>query len=165
MSYDDLKPAQPVSLLPGQAAPKNTATSEAKVVKEGGIPVYKRILDLFDRTRGAAASAHAFFSMILSALMMGITQLRQACYTLADKCISGITANEEKLRLSVENSIGLVTALSPMLGYENATLVAKRAQLENKTVREVVTELSLMSVEEFEAILGDVDRLAGPPQS
>jgi aspartate ammonia-lyase len=124
----------------------------------------------YDLTVTMAAEAgqlqlNAFEPIMCRALMMGITQLRQACYTLADKCISGITANEEKLRLSVENSIGLVTALSPMLGYENATLVAKRAQLENKTVREVVTELSLMSVDEFEAILGDVDRLAGPPQS
>ncbi|UVO52612.1 thiamine pyrophosphate-binding protein [Sphingomonas sp. SUN039] len=47
MSYDDPKPAQPVSLLPGQAAPKNTATSELKT-KAGGVPVYKRILDLFE---------------------------------------------------------------------------------------------------------------------
>jgi acetolactate synthase I/II/III large subunit len=47
MSYDDIKPAQPISLLPGQAAPKNTATSELKV-KAGGTPVYKRILDLFE---------------------------------------------------------------------------------------------------------------------
>ena len=47
MSYDDPKPAQPVSLLPGQAAPKNTSTSELKV-KAGGTPVYKRILDLFE---------------------------------------------------------------------------------------------------------------------
>ena len=51
-----------------------------------------------------------------------------------------------------------------MLGYENATLVAKRAQLEGKTVREVVIDLSLMTLDEFEAIPGDVDRLAGPPQ-
>jgi acetolactate synthase I/II/III large subunit len=48
MSYDDPQPAQPVSLLPGQAAPKNTATSDAKQVSEGGTPVYKRILDLFE---------------------------------------------------------------------------------------------------------------------
>ena len=124
----------------------------------------------YDLTVTMAAEAgqlqlNAFEPIMCRALMMGITQLRQACYTLADKCVSGITANEEKLRLSVENSIGLVTALSPMLGYENATLVAKRAQAENKTVREVVIELSLMSKEEFEAVLGDVDRLAGPPQS
>ena len=123
----------------------------------------------YDLTVTMAAEAgqlqlNAFEPIMCRALMMGITQLRAACYTLADKCISGITANEAVLRLSVENSIGLVTALSPMLGYENATLVAQRAQLEGKTVREVVIELSLMSSEEFEAILGDVDRLAGPPQ-
>lgn len=124
----------------------------------------------YDLTVTMAAEAgqlqlNAFEPIMCRALMMGITQLRQACYTLADKCISGITANEEKLRLSVENSIGLVTAISPMLGYENATLVAKRAQAENKTVREVVIELALMSTEEFESVLGDVDRLAGPTQS
>lgn len=123
----------------------------------------------YDLTVTMAAEAgqlqlNAFEPIMCRALMMGITQLRQACYTLADRCVSGITANEEKLRMSVENSIGLVTALSPMLGYENATLVAKRAQAENKTVREVVIELGLMLKEEFESVLGDVDRLAGPPQ-
>ena len=123
----------------------------------------------YDLTVTMAAEAgqlqlNAFEPIMCRALMMGITQLKAACYVLADRCISGITANEEQLRLSVENSIGLVTALSPMLGYENATLVAKRAQLEGKTVREVVIDLSLMTLDEFEAILGDVDRLAGPPQ-
>lgn len=124
----------------------------------------------YDLTVTMAAEAgqlqlNAFEPIMCRALMMGITQLKAACYILADRCISGITANEEQLRLSVENSIGLVTALSPMLGYENATLVAQRAQLEGKTVRQVVIDLSLMTVEDFEAILGDVDRLAGPTQS
>ncbi len=123
----------------------------------------------YDMTVTMAAEAgqlqlNAFEPIIARALMMGITQLRQACYTLADRCVDGITANRDKLRASVENSIGLVTALSPMLGYENATEVAKRALLEDKTVRQVVLELALMTEQEFDRVLGDVDHLAGPLQ-
>ena len=94
--------------------------------------------------------------------MMGITQLRQGCIVLAEQCVSGITANTDKLRLDVENSIGLVTALSPRLGYENATLVAQVAQAQNKTVRQVVVELNMMSQEEFDSVLGDVEKLVRP---
>ena len=94
--------------------------------------------------------------------MMGITQLSAGCRTLADRCVDGITANADKLRHDVERSIGLVTALSPTLGYENATRVAQKAQVEGKTVREVVLELGLMTPAEFEGILGDVDRLVRP---
>jgi aspartate ammonia-lyase len=95
-------------------------------------------------------------------MMMSLTQLTSGCYTLADRCVDGITANVDRLRESVANSIGLVTALAPMLGYETATEVAQRAATEDKTVREVVLELDLMSAQEFEAILGDVERLTRP---
>jgi len=95
-------------------------------------------------------------------MMMSLTQLAAGCYTLADRCVDGITANVERLRESVANSIGLVTALAPMLGYEQSTLVAQRAAAENKTVRDVVLELGLMTPDEFEAILGDAERLTQP---
>lgn len=121
----------------------------------------------YDITVTMAAEAgqlqlNAFEPIMCRALMMGITQLRQACYVLADLCVKDITANVPKLRRDVERSIGLVTALSPMLGYENATAVAQKAQAEDKTVRQVVQELALMSEAEFEAILGDVDKLVRP---
>jgi len=105
---------------------------------------------------------NAFEPIIARALMMSITYLRQGCYTLADRCVDGITANVEKLRQDVERSIGTVTALSPMLGYENATLVAQTAQAENSTVKEVVLRLGLMTEAEFNSILGDVDKLVRP---
>ena len=105
---------------------------------------------------------NAFEPIITRALMMSIIYLRQGCYTLADRCVDGITANVEKLRKDVERSIGTVTALSPMLGYENATLVAQTAQAENSTVKEVVLRLGLMTEAEFNSILGDVDKLVRP---
>jgi aspartate ammonia-lyase len=111
---------------------------------------------------GGQLQLNAFEPIIARALMMSITQLAAGCYTLADRCISGITANAEKMHNDVEWSIGLVTALSPTIGYENATLVAQRAAMENTNVRTEVLKLGLMTEAEFDAILGNVDLLAGP---
>lgn len=108
---------------------------------------------------------NAFEPIMCRALMMSITQLRQGCYVLADACVSGITANVEKLRLSVEQSIGLVTAISPILGYENATIVAQKALADGTSVRQVVLELGLMSESEFNEILGNIDALVRPASS
>jgi aspartate ammonia-lyase len=108
---------------------------------------------------------NAFEPIMCRALMMSITQLRQGCYVLADACVSGITANVEKLRLSVEHSIGLVTVISPLLGYENATIVAQKALADGTSVREVVLELKLMTAAEFDELLGNIDALVRPRTS
>jgi aspartate ammonia-lyase len=108
---------------------------------------------------------NAFEPIMCRALMMSITQLRQGCYVLADACVSGITANIEKLRLSVEQSIGLVTAISPVLGYENATIVAQKALADDTSVREVVLELGLMTPAQFDELLGNIDALVRPRTS
>ena len=108
---------------------------------------------------------NAFEPIMCRALMMSITQLRQGCYVLADACVSGITANVEKLRLSVEHSIGLVTVISPLLGYENATIVAQKALADGTSVREVVLELKLMTASEFDELLGNIDALVRPRTS
>jgi aspartate ammonia-lyase len=108
---------------------------------------------------------NAFEPIMCRALMMSITQLRQGCYVLADACVSGITANVEKLRMSVEQSIGLVTVISPLLGYENATIVAQKALADGTSVREVVLELKLMTAVEFDELLGNIDALVRPRTS
>jgi aspartate ammonia-lyase len=105
---------------------------------------------------------NAFEPIMCRALMMSITQLRQGCYVLADACVSGITANVEKLRLSVEQSIGLVTVISPILGYENATIVAQKALADDTSVREVVLGLELMTAAQFDEVLGNIDALVRP---
>jgi aspartate ammonia-lyase len=65
----------------------------------------------------------------------------------------------------VENSIGLVTAISPVLGYENATIVAQKALADETSVREVVLELKLMTASEFDEMLGNIDALVRPRTS
>jgi len=104
---------------------------------------------------------NAFEPIIARALMMSIVYLRHGCKVLGEYCIQGITANTEYLRLTVENSIGLVTALAPSLGYENASHIAKHAGKTGQSVKQAAMELGLMTEAEFDALLGDVKKLTG----
>lgn len=105
---------------------------------------------------------NAFEPIMARALLQSITYVRQGSYILADRCVSGITANVEKMRHDVEHSIGTVTALAPTIGYENATAVAQRAQATGGSVRDVVLEMGLLKPEEIDALLGDVEKLTRP---
>jgi aspartate ammonia-lyase len=73
--------------------------------------------------------------------------------TLREKCVTGITANEEVCRNMVYNSIGLVTALNPYLGYEASSAVAKEALKTGKGIYDLVLEHKLMSKEELDNVL------------
>ncbi len=69
-----------------------------------------------------------------------LTYMENACYTLQSKCIDGITANEDVCRNEVMNSIGIVTSLSPILGYETCAAVAKEALESGKSVHDLVVK-------------------------
>ena len=73
--------------------------------------------------------------------------------TLRTLGIDGITANEEKCRKDVHNSIGVVTALNPVIGYKNSTKIAKEAQETGKGVYELVLEHDILSKEDLDTIL------------
>lgn len=105
---------------------------------------------------------NAFEPIMARALLQSITYVRQGCYMFADRCVSGITANVDKMRRDVENSIGTVTALAPHIGYENATAVAQKAQATGGSVRDVVLDMGLLKAEEIDALLGDVAKLTRP---
>ncbi|MER7378099.1 aspartate ammonia-lyase, partial [Streptomyces lanatus] len=96
---------------------------------------------------------NAFEPIILHSLSESITHLRNACVTLAERCVVGITANTEALRRTVENSIGLVTALNPHIGYEAATDIAKEALSSGRGVAELVLEKGLLPAEALADLL------------
>ena len=96
---------------------------------------------------------NAFEPIIAHSLFKSITHLRNGCLTLAERCVKGITANRERLRASVEHSIGIVTALNPYIGYANATEIAQQALITGKSVYNLVLEKKLLSKEELDAIL------------
>lgn len=96
---------------------------------------------------------NAFEPIIVRNLFNSLRFLRQGCITLAERCVTGITANREDLRAMIDKSIGIVTALNPHIGYENATAVAAEADKTGKGVMEIVLEKGLLSKEELDEIL------------
>ena len=104
---------------------------------------------------------NAFEPIMSRSLNMSIAYLKRGCRVFADLCVDGITANVEYLRQTVENSIGLVTALGPTIGYEKATAIAKRASEENLTVRQAAMDLGYLTAAEFDDILGNIAELTG----
>ncbi|HET6802132.1 MAG TPA: aspartate ammonia-lyase [Casimicrobiaceae bacterium] len=96
---------------------------------------------------------NAFEPIIAHSLFKSVTHLRNGCLTLAERCVKGITANRERLRALVDQSIGIVTALNPYIGYANATQVAQEALATNRSVAELVLEKKLLSRERLAEIL------------
>jgi aspartate ammonia-lyase len=96
---------------------------------------------------------NAFEPIIAHSLFKSVTHLRNGCLTLAERCVNGITANRDRLRSLVEQSIGVVTALNPYIGYANATEVAQEALATGKSVYELVLEKKLLPKEQLDAIL------------
>lgn len=91
--------------------------------------------------------------VIAESLFESIEILKNGMSTLKNKCIDGITANEQVCRSMVENSIGLVTALNPVLGYEVCTDLAREALEKNRGVYELVLEKKLLTREELDKVL------------
>ena len=96
---------------------------------------------------------NAFEPIIARSLFDSLIYLRQGCLTLAERCVRGITANREHLTDLLHRSIGIVTALNPYIGYENASAVAKEAQATGKGVAEIVLAKGMLTKEQLDDIL------------
>jgi aspartate ammonia-lyase len=93
-------------------------------------------------------------------LFNSLDMLRRGCMTLADKCIRGITANQDVCRSMVEKSIGVVTALNPYIGYEKSTEIAHEAMLTHKTVYDIVLEKGYLTKTQLDDILSPANMIA-----
>ncbi|MEI6727252.1 MAG: lyase family protein, partial [Actinomycetes bacterium] len=105
---------------------------------------------------------NAFEPIIAHSLFMSVTHLEMGCRTLAERCVAGISANVDHLRSQVEASIGLVTALNPIIGHAQATAVAQEAAATGRSVPEVVVSRGLVSKEHLDELLSP-ETLAGLP--
>ena len=104
---------------------------------------------------------NVFKPVIIFNLLNSIRLLADACESFNDHCVVGITANEAVIEVYLKNSLMLVTALNPHLGYDNAARVAKKAFAENCTLREAALELGLLSGDEFDEIVRP-EKMTGP---
>lgn len=152
----NLPPMQPgSSIMPGKVNP---------VIPEVMNQVCYRVIGN-DLTVTMAAEAgqlqlNVMEPVLTYAIMESMQLLSNGMDTLREKCIDGITANEEHCREMVLHSIGIVTALNPYIGYKNSTKIAKEALETGKSVYNLVLEHKILSKEELDDILNPENMLA-----
>ncbi len=135
------------SIMPGKVNP---------VMPEMAMQVYFRILgnDLaITRACEGELDLNVWESLILNCVTESCSLLSACLPLLAKKCIDGIEANEEKCLLDAENSLALSTVIATLIDYQTASRLAKQADLENKTIKEVVIESGTMSPEDADRYL------------
>jgi aspartate ammonia-lyase len=96
---------------------------------------------------------NAFEPIMGWSLFKSISHLSSACMTLKTNCVDGIEANHELLAKRVRESVTLVTALNPIIGYEKAAMIAKTAIATGLPIDEVAQALGIMTRAEVEALL------------
>lgn len=145
----NLPPRQPgSSIMPGKVNPVIP-----EVVNQVAFRVIGNDLTVTIASEAGQLELNVMEPIIVHCLFESIEMLVNAMNTLREKCIAGITANEEVCRRMVYDSIGLVTALNPYLGYETSTMLAKEALETGKGIYDLVLEHKLMSEEELHKVL------------
>ncbi|MEJ5352165.1 MAG: class II fumarate hydratase [Melioribacteraceae bacterium] len=104
---------------------------------------------------------NVFMPVIAYNILQSIRLLADACESFTDNCVVGIVPNENNIKKHLENSLMLVTALNPVIGYDNAAKVAKKAHKENKTLKEAAVELGLLTAEQFDEVVRP-EKMIGP---
>jgi aspartate ammonia-lyase len=153
----NLPPMQPGStIMPGKVNPVIP-----EVVNQIAFKVIGNDLTVTMAAEAGQLELNVMEPIIVYSLFESIEMLKNGMSTLNHRCIKGITANEERCREMVYNSIGLITALNPVIGYEASNKLAKEALVKNRSVYELVLENNLMSKEELDRVL-DPANMIGP---
>lgn len=136
------------SIMPGKVNPVIP-----EVVNQVSFQVIGSDVTITMASEGGQLQLNVFEPVMAYNLFSSINMMKNAFETLATKCIDGITANEDRCLELVLNSIGLVTALNPFIGYENSTIVAKEALESGRSVYDIVLEKELLSKAELDEII------------
>ena len=99
---------------------------------------------------------NAFEPIIFYCLFQSIDTIAYAVNTFVDNCVIGITANETRCRYFVENSVGIITAICPYVGYQKAAEIAKEAIKTGESVRKLIIERGLLTKEQMDEIMDPV---------
>ncbi len=139
------------SIMPGKVNPVIP-----EVVNQVAFNVIGNDMTITLAAEAGQLELNAFEPIIFYNLFQSIDTLGFAAETFVDNCITGITANEDRCRELVENSVGVVTILAPVIGYQRAANIAKKALLQNRPVREVILEEGVLTPEEVARVLDPV---------
>lgn len=99
---------------------------------------------------------NAFEPIIFYCLFQSIDTIAYAVNTFVDNCVIGITANETRCRYFVENSVGIITAICPYVGYQKAAEIAKEAIKTGESVRKLIIEKGLLTKKQMDEIMDPV---------
>lgn len=145
----NLPPMQPgSSIMPGKVNPVIP-----EVVNQIAFKVIGNDLTVTFAAEAGQLELNVMEPVIVQSIFESIEMLINGMNTLRERCINGITANVEHLKNMVYNSIGLVTALNPYLGYETSTVLAKEALVSGCGVYDLVLRQGLMAKDELDNIL------------
>ncbi|MBR7741824.1 aspartate ammonia-lyase [Phycicoccus sp. BSK3Z-2] len=143
------------SIMPGKVNPVIP-----EVVNQVAFAVAGADLTVTMAVEGGQLQLNAFEPVIAHSVFQSITWMRRGMYTLRVNCVDGITANRKRLGAMVGSSVGVITALTPFIGYAAAAALAKTALLTGRNVADLVVEAGLMSREEVDKQLSPA-RLTG----
>jgi fumarate hydratase class II len=140
------------SIMPGKV---NPTQSEAMIMV--GIQVMGN--DVAVTTAGSRGNLelNVCKPVIAYNVMQSISLMTDACRGFREFCVEGLVPDYEQIEAHLRNSLMLVTALNPIIGYDNAAKVAKKAHRERMTLREAAIELGLLTAEEFDAAVRPED--------
>ena len=136
------------SIMPGKVNPVIP-----EVVNQVAFLIIGNDMTVTMASEGGQLELNAFEPIIFYCLFQSIGTLTYAVHTFVDNCVTGITANEERCRELVEGSVGVITALTPHIGYQHAADIAKRAILTGQSVRKLILQEKLLTPEEIDTIL------------
>lgn len=155
LSEINLPPMQPgSSIMPGKVNPVMP-----EVVNQVCFKVAGNDLTVAMAAEAGQLQLNVMEPVICHAIMESIQFLENALDALVEKCIDGITANHDLCLNLVRNSIGIVTALNPYIGYKNSTRIAREALTSGKTVYELVLELQTLTRAELDEILSPANMI------
>jgi fumarate hydratase class II len=144
------------SIMPGKV---NPTQSEAMVM------VCAQVLGNDVAVALGGASGHfelnAMKPLIIHNALQSIRLLADACASFEERCARGIEPDRERIARGVRESLMLVTALSPHLGYDNAAKIARKAHADGSTLRDAAVALGLLTGEQFDALVRP-ERMIGP---
>ncbi len=103
---------------------------------------------------------NVFKPVIIFNVLQSIRLIADACESFTDNCVAGIKANEKNIKKNLDNSLMLVTALNPYIGYDNAAKVAKKAHKEHTTLKEAAVALGLLTAEKFDEVVRPENMIA-----
>ena len=136
------------SIMPGKI---NPVIPES--VSQAAIQVMGNDIVIAQACAAGNLELNAFLPLVAANLLDSIELLATACDILRRHCIEGLEADETRCRKSIETSTAIVTALLPALGYDHCSRIARQAQKEQKTIRQVVLESKVMSEQEFNRLI------------